>query len=506
MSRITVFKLHDLIKSLKKEEKRSFKLFTKRYNLNGDSVYLKVFDYLDKVKTIDLDKFKKKFKETKGISAIQTYLYQQILKSLRNQEAYRNVDLILMEGLAELEVLFSKNLLDVSKEKLLELQKIAEEHHKILLLPLIYEWWFKLENTRFKYDNVSQELFEEYKQKYNNTFLILKEYANYRIELGQMVFAINGKYSRQLFDVAQGIIANLGPYQPNSMGSVPTEIASLQLRAFLAAITRNREEAERYQRYLYNFTKTLSTAISKDYKRIQYQALGSLIINAPTVDIAIPLLEAYDRIEAGERKYLTNTTFLSIVSTQIQVYLSTGDFKKSEAYINALKLEKEYPNHTIYCIVQYQLALCQYANKNYDQALQILDGFLFSKRSHERSNSYGMMLKIIILYEQGEYLMLSSLMNNTRRSFKRKGTLFEFEKMLISLMNRLIRLPQSEHQANLRAFKDKLKAFLMSLPNYQKEFLLYFNYWGWLDYLITKQPFKKLCYWSLESIENELLE
>lgn len=501
MSRITVFKLHDLIKSLRKEEKRSFKLFTKKYNLNGDSVYLQLFDYLDKVAQIDLGKFKKKFREVKGISAIQTYLYQQILKSLRNQEAYRNIDLVLMEGLAELEVLFRKNLLHIAKEKLLELQKIAEEHHKILLLPSIYEWWFKLENTRFKYDDVSKELLEDYKEKYNNSFLILKEYAKYRMQLGTALFEIKGKYSRQFFDITQEINATIGPYQPNPMGSVPTEIASLQLRAYLAAVTRNQEEAVYYQNCLYEFTKTLPKTIKNDYKRIHYQALGSLIINAASVEVAIPLLKIYNAIKAVDRKYLTQTTHLSIISTQIQVYLVTGEIAQCMEYIAGLD-ELMYPNDAIYCMLQYQFALCQYGHKNYSKAIELLDNFLFSKRSNERSNSYGMLLKIIILYEREEYLMLTSLMNNTRRSFKRKGTLMEFEKMLFACIGKLIRLPQSEHKEQLISFKDKLRTFLSTLMNHQKEFLLYFNYLEWLDSLIQSKPFEHLCYWNIDHIED----
>lgn len=56
MNRINTVKLHRLILSLKKEEKCFFKLFTKKQHQKEDIFYLKIFDYLDKLETVDRDK------------------------------------------------------------------------------------------------------------------------------------------------------------------------------------------------------------------------------------------------------------------------------------------------------------------------------------------------------------------------------------------------------------------------------------------------------------------
>lgn len=506
MGRITTFKLFELVKTLKKEEKRSFKLLSKKYHLNDDSsVYLKVFDYLDKQETLDRKKFKEKFKKVKGLSGIQTYLYQQILKSLRNQQAYKNIDVELIEGLVELEILYNKNLLNAALDKLLELQKIGEEHQRILILPLIYEWWFKLQNTRLRYDDVDSSMIEMYEKKYSAIFSNVKEYADSRIQLGRIIFSTKQTFSRQFSSLIKEITDRLPPYIPYQKQSVPAEIAAIQLRAYLAAINRDTIEATKYHQYLYDYTKQLPKSLYQEYKRIHYQALSGVIVNSTDWGSIVPLLKDFDAIKPEDQKYLSTYSRLAIISTKLKGYLSTGLFEESQAYINNVASNLEYPNQTISIFLRYQYALSNYGNKDYVAALDILDEIMLYKQAVNSIN-YSSLLKIIILYEQEEYILLASYLNNVRRNFKKKEVLFDFEKGFISLINKLISLPRREHKQKFIEFRMKLRAFLIQNSSLEREFLLYFNYLGWLDCQIDGKEFKRLCYWSLVDVDRDLNE
>lgn len=496
MSRITTFKLHRLIGTLKKGEKRSFKLSTKRYNLNSDTSYLKLFDYLDKITEVDLKKFKQKFRGVKGLSGMQTYLYQQILKSLRSQDTYRNIDLVLMEGLAEVEVLYHKNLLEDMEDKLVEIETLAEEYQRILLMPLIYEWWFKMQNTRLRYDNVQEETLEAYEKKYTEIFSILKEYTQSRMQLGRIVFTVKRKYSRQVPELIQGIADNLPPYNSNQQKSVPGTIAELQLRAYLAATMRDNDSAGYYHQQLYDFIKGLPKPLHLENKRIYYHAMGNAISNSKDIN---QVLQLSRELEEEGQKYLT----LYVISSQITAYLSSGLLEECRHCIERFPEDIQYPNKTISTFLQYQIALFYYADKSYDKALDILDTLLLD-RSSTSSTNFSSMLKIVILYEQEEYILLTSYLNNVRRNFRKKELLFEFDKRFISLMNKLISLPQKEHKEALIQFRTDLKAFLRAASPLQGEFLLYFNYLDWLDYQIEKKAFKKVCFWTLDSVADVL--
>jgi hypothetical protein len=504
MNRTTIFKLYELIKSLKKEEKRSFKLLAKKYDSTSESsIYLQVFDYLDKQTSLDRKKFKLKFKTIKGLSGIQTYLYQQILKSLRNQQAYKSIDVELLEGLVDVEILFRKNLLNTTLERLLELQEIAETHQRILLLPLIYEWWFKLQNTRLRYDDIDEVTFNAYEEKYDSIFSAAKEYADCRIQLGRIFFSTNQKFSRQLPTLIQEISDSLAPYEPYQRQSVPSEIAAIQLRAYLAAMNRDTVQAAKYHQYLYDYTKQLPTALYNENKRIHYQALAGGIVNSTSWESVALLLEDFNNIEPENQKHLSSYSRLCIISTQLKGYLSTGLFKESKACIEQMPSDLECPNQTISIFLQYQFALSHYGNKEYNAALEILEEILKHKSAAKPTN-YSSLLKIIILYEQEEYILLDSCLNNVRRNFKKKEIWFDFDKSFISLINKLISLPQKEHKKELINFRVKWQTSLKKDSSLEREFLLYFNYLGWLDYQIDKKEFKRLCFWVLEDVDKIL--
>ena len=101
-------------------------------------------------------------------------------------------------------------------------------------------------------------------------------------------------------------------------------------------------------------------------------------------------------------------------------------------------------------------------------------------------------------------MLLDSYLNNVRRNFKKKEVLFDFDKGFISLMHKLISLPQKEHKKELISFRMNWQTCLKKEASMQRELLLYFNYLGWLDYQIDKKDFKKLCFWVLEDIDAAL--
>lgn len=499
MARVTIFKLHRLIRSLNKGEKRSFKLRTKRYNLNSDTSYLALFTYLEKVEEIELKKFKRKFKGVKGLSGMQTYLYQQLLKSLRSQDTYKNIDTILMEGLAEVQVLYSKNLLEDTIEKLLEIEKLAEEYQRILLLPSIYEWWFRLQNTRLRYDQIEEETLAIYEKKYAEIFPTLSEYTNNRIQLGRIVFITKRKYSREFPELIQRVADSMPPYVPNQQKSVPAEIATLQLRAYLAATMRDTNEAAHYHQYLYNFIKELPEPLHTENKKIYYNGMINIINNSGDVKQSLAMAKQYNSIQEADRKYLTSYDYIYVASSQISAYLSLGLLEDCRRCIEALPEQIDYPNKTISNLMQYDFALFHYASGAYDKSLGLLDVLLLDKSGTKSINSSSL-LKIVILYEQEEYLLLSSYLNNVRRNFKKKEVLFEFDKGFISLINKLISLPKKEHKNALIVFRTELKEFLKNADLIQGEILLYFNYIGWLDYQIDGTEFNKFHLWNLDEI------
>ncbi len=85
MSNRSVDSLFQLIHSLQKGEKRSFKLYVKRNSSNEDLKMIHLFDAIDKMPDYDEATLQKRIPSIKKqqLSNIKAHLYKQILTSLR---------------------------------------------------------------------------------------------------------------------------------------------------------------------------------------------------------------------------------------------------------------------------------------------------------------------------------------------------------------------------------------------------------------------------------------
>src|SRR5690554_6136485 len=138
-----------LIKSLSQAEKRSFKLYVKRFESNENAKFIKLFDILDKLDSYDEQLVLKKAPITKKqLSNMKAHLYKQILVGLRLVYADRNVELQLNEQIDFARILYNKGLyqqslklLDKAKQiagrffldtivlRIVELEKVIESQH-----------------------------------------------------------------------------------------------------------------------------------------------------------------------------------------------------------------------------------------------------------------------------------------------------------------------------------------------------------------------------------------
>lgn len=125
--------LFQLIKSLKKSEKRNFKLYVKRNTSAEDLKIITLFDALDKMPEYDENVLLRKNKViTKlQLSNLNASLYRQILNSLRLLKDDNNIDLQLHEQMDQARILFNKGLFIQSLQILDKLKRQAYATHQL---------------------------------------------------------------------------------------------------------------------------------------------------------------------------------------------------------------------------------------------------------------------------------------------------------------------------------------------------------------------------------------
>src|SRR5215470_10188500 len=104
--------LFQLVKSLRKSEKRNFKLYVKRNSSSDDLKIIQLFDILDKMDVYDEAILISKVKNIKKqqISNAKAHLYRQILSSLRLIKNENNIDVQLHEQLDYVRILYNQGL------------------------------------------------------------------------------------------------------------------------------------------------------------------------------------------------------------------------------------------------------------------------------------------------------------------------------------------------------------------------------------------------------------
>jgi hypothetical protein len=112
-------RLHQLIKSLSKAEKRYFKVYNSAKSESTN--YVKLFDAIDKQDIYDESAIKDVFKDSKFVRQLhvtKNQLIKLILKSLRNYHSSISVESELNLILRNIELLFRKELFGICLDEL----------------------------------------------------------------------------------------------------------------------------------------------------------------------------------------------------------------------------------------------------------------------------------------------------------------------------------------------------------------------------------------------------
>lgn len=131
---------------MNRNEKGYFKKFGTINSKKGDGNYLRLFDCIDGMKEYDERVIKTRFAGEKFLAQLNVtklYLQKMIIKSLRNYHSENDPEIQRLNSMAELTLLFKKQLYDSALRMADKLLKISEEHethlHHLSLLQIQYQ-------------------------------------------------------------------------------------------------------------------------------------------------------------------------------------------------------------------------------------------------------------------------------------------------------------------------------------------------------------------------------
>ena len=135
-----------LIKSLSKQEKRYFKIFSNRHSSDNNNYY-KLYQIISQQEEYDEERVMEQLKDQRFINRLsiaKTRLYDQLLKSLNAYHSNKTVDSELFFILQSLEVLYHKALYKAALKKMKRGLKLAKKYEKFELILQLNKWEHKL--------------------------------------------------------------------------------------------------------------------------------------------------------------------------------------------------------------------------------------------------------------------------------------------------------------------------------------------------------------------------
>ena len=159
--------LFQLIRSLSKAEKRSFKIYAMR-NSSEETKFIQLFDAIDKSKEYSEEHLIQKLDGIKKtqLSNLKAHLYRQLLTSIRLNYTNHNIDIQLREQIDYARILYDKGLYKQSLKILDKAKLIAYEHHRVPLSSEIlgFEKLIESQYITRTFDHRADDLIEQTKK------------------------------------------------------------------------------------------------------------------------------------------------------------------------------------------------------------------------------------------------------------------------------------------------------------------------------------------------------
>lgn len=174
--------LFQLIKKLSPNEKGYFKKTSKIHSMDGNNVYIRLFDVLDKQTLYDKKEVDTIFKDKKTIAqlpVLSNYLYYLILDTLEEFHSGKTMESKLKKLLSNAEQLYAKGLYDQARVLVDKIKTKAEQAEIFLLLLQTYAFEGRLALLEQNLENLKKhaDILNESQQRVHEKF---KNYSEYR--------------------------------------------------------------------------------------------------------------------------------------------------------------------------------------------------------------------------------------------------------------------------------------------------------------------------------------
>ena len=497
--------LYKLINSLTSAEKRQFKMAMNASSKGSESLFMALFDHIDKNPRYDEAKILKQVKGVtkRQLSNVKSNLYKKLLISLRQQHRTQSIDLQLREQLDHAQILYNKGLYRASIDQLEKIKKQAQELEKHAIHITALEIEKKIEAlyiTGSMYPK-AMELTTE-----SQTTL---DYLNVNHSLSNLSLSLYGLYLQKGFVKDSQDFDQLSDFFKTNLPSV--SISKLDFYGKLYYFQSHvwyHFMIQDFPNYFKYATKWKQLFEEEDDSQWIYQELTIYIKSYHNVLNALFMSQAYDRFKKELSKFKTigeehmklmnrdeYSTYILIKSThEINEFFLNGEYDDSVAYINhnrkfLIDNELEWDlNREL--TSNFKIGCLYFCAGNFDESLVCLNKITNNIYPNFREDiqCFARMLSLIIHFEKGNERLISHQIISTYRYLSK---IKHLQKGLKFVLEFLRKLPKTnEFDLKQQFIKLKINLERVEGEDFERRPFLYLDIISWLESKIEGVPLK----------------
>lgn len=487
-----------LIKSLSKEEKRQFKLASKKQSGNKD--YLLLFDIIDQNGMLDIDIIKNRFEEVRPKASIVNtarYLSGLLTDSLISSKLKDDRDFQLIYGYMRIQILKERFLTNEAVKELKRLKEIANSTENLNILHLLYRFELEYEsNENFK--DLSEKRLIGMQMKMReilkdihtvNEHYALYELLKYRIIHSGSILSEESK--KQLNDL---VLSEMGLVTRRLKNNKETQKVHLLFQSFFLTYTGDYKAAlgafSRLNK-LFEENKSDWEHPPHDYLSVLDGILDNLrsIAFYEEMQFYIFRLIALD-VQTYSENFRLQVKKI-IVIYELAKLFGTGKIESSEQFIKnidpALLKTQGVSNHEKHSEFLFYISMVFYHNGDYKKAQKNLNEILLLGKINLHSMVYkaARLLSMIMHYEDGNEEYLNYEIRSYKRAYHIHGKLLKTEKLLF----KAIQLKPTSKKWKMKDSEyNKIAVLIEEIQKdkYEMHLLKYFNYTNWVRSVISK--------------------
>ncbi|MBK0368421.1 hypothetical protein [Flavobacterium agrisoli] len=482
-----------LIKSLTKSEKRQFKIFASRLETSSNTKFIELFNILDKSETYD-EKIILKSGSIKKIqlSNLKSYLYKQILVSIRLNIPSQNIRYQLREQMDFAVILYNKGLYKQSLKILDKTKQQAIEHDEKYMAYEIVEFEKLIESqyiTRSIQGRADELVIQAKELNYRNT--ISSKLSNLSLQLyGIMLktgYVKNDEEYRYIDDYFQKHISKLDEtkfgfrekywfYNANLWRSFLVQDFLASYKFSYKWVTLFYDNPNMIYLNPVFFLKGNNYFLESLYM-LKHQTNFKKYLTLLEETIQDPKFPVNDNI--------TSLAFLYVYNNKLNYHILEASFKESEYLIpeilDKLKLHSNHLDEHHEMMFYYKIASIYFGNEKYNESIFYLEKIINNKNLSMREDlmCFSRILCLIAHYELGKDYYLENQLKNTYKFLLKMNDLHEVQKEIIKFLKNL----NNFYPSDIKKEFIKMRARFVELEKntYEKRAFLYLDIISWLE-------------------------